>query len=74
MWFVKGKIIEALRVSNIRCEWLWRRLGCTREELKQILCGAQAANYEIAKGFLEVLGYDLVVSSIDWRNTRYAGA
>lgn len=73
MWFIPKKINKALKVSNITCEWLCLRLGCTWIELKEILNGRRRADYEIAKGFLEVFGYDLIVEAIDWRLTKYAG-
>jgi hypothetical protein len=67
------KISQAISDSGIDREWLWRRLGCSRSELVKILNGERAASYGIAKGFLEVLGYALVVAAINWRLTRYAG-
>lgn len=73
MWFMPRKINKALKVSNITREWLRMRLDCTRFELKEILNGRRPADYEIAKGLLEVFGYDLIVEAIDWRLTKYAG-
>ena len=73
MWFQAEKISQAINDSRIEREWLWRRLGCSRSVLAQILSGERAASYEIAKGFLEVLGYALVNAAINWRLTKYAG-
>ena len=73
MWFEAEKISRAISDSRIEREWLWRRLGCSRAVLAQILSGERAASYEIAKGFLEVLGYALVNAAINWRLTKYAG-
>jgi len=73
MWFEAEKINQAISDSRINREWLWRRLGCSRAVLAQILSGERAAGYAVAKGFLEVLGYALVTAAINWRLTRYAG-
>jgi len=72
MWFIPSKINKVLKVNNTTREWLRARLDCTRVELKEILNGTRAADYEIAKGFLEVFGYDFIVEAIDWRKTKYA--
>jgi len=73
MWFDTEKINRAISDSRIDREWLWYRLGCSRRELTEILNGERAASYEIAKGFLEILGYALVAAAINWRLTKYAG-
>lgn len=73
MWFQAEKICQAIIDSKINPEWLWRRLGCSRRELSRIIRGEAAASYEIARGFLDVLGYALVVAAINWRLTQNAG-
>lgn len=71
MWFIPSKINKVLKISNITREWLCMRLDCGQRELKEILSGKRAADYETAKGLLEVFGYDLIVEAIDWRLTKY---
>ena len=73
MWFQRGKLAQAATSSNVSIEWLVKRLDCPMTRLRKIIGGQGKANRYIARGLLEVFGYDAVVTAIDWRRTRYAG-
>jgi len=73
MWFRKEKLAQAARSNNFKLAWLAKRLGCSESYVSHIWNGDAAATYRIAKGLLEVFGYDAVMAAIDWGRTKYAG-
>lgn len=73
MWFDKEKLARILKAEGITLSWLKERLGISRARLIRVLSGTEAADYYLAKELLAVIGYEGVVSAIDWGLTRYAG-